>query len=134
MKNIRIFNSVAALLLALLAPLPAIAQTFWIDVRSAAEWEQGHLPQAVLIPHEAVALQIAALTTDKQADIRLYCRSGRRAGIAQAALEAQGYRRVTNVGSYENARQVAAAEQCRPPQRSATTAANMPVEESESGC
>jgi phage shock protein E len=38
----------------------------------------------------------------------VYCRSGRRSGIAQSALEEAGYTNVVNVGGLEDARNKAA--------------------------
>jgi len=40
---------------------------------------------------------------DKDTEIRVYCRSGRRAGIALAALEEMGYTNATNVGGIGDA-------------------------------
>jgi phage shock protein E len=43
---------------------------------------------------------------DKNTEIRVYCRSGRRAGIALAALEEMGYTNATNVGGINDAREL----------------------------
>lgn len=81
------------------------ADTVWIDVRSAAEHAADNIPGDLRITHVDIVDELAALVTDKDADIRLYCRSGNRAGVAQSALEAAGYTNVTNVGSIGEARQ-----------------------------
>jgi phage shock protein E len=72
-----------------------------IDVRSEEEFASGALPGAHLIPHEQIAQRIAALAPDKNTPIVLYCRSGRRSGIAQDNLLALGYTQVINAGGYE---------------------------------
>lgn len=73
----------------------------WIDVRTVQEYEAGHLPTAVNIPFDVIADNISAVTTDKNAPIHLYCKSGRRAGVALETLSALGYTNVTNEGGYE---------------------------------
>ena len=74
----------------------------WIDVRSAEEFAGGHLDNAVNIPHTEITGKIADVTTDKDAEIHLYCGSGKRAGIAREALEELGYTNVTNEGGYKD--------------------------------
>ena len=98
-------------LLVLLLALTGIAradEVHWIDVRSAEEFVAGHLSGAINIPHTEIAERIGEVTTDKNAQIYLYCRSGRRSGIAQSALQHAGYARVTNAGSLQGARNTAA--------------------------
>ncbi|TVZ39156.1 phage shock protein E [Alteromonadaceae bacterium 2753L.S.0a.02] len=74
----------------------------WIDVRSPEEYSGGHYSEAVNIPHTEIKKHIAELTTDKDADIRVYCRSGHRSGIAKKDLEAMGYTHVINEGGYSD--------------------------------
>lgn len=76
-------------------------KTVWIDVRSAAEYSDGHINGAVNIPHTEITEQISQLNLDKDTNIALYCGSGRRAGIALEALQSMGYTRVKNLGGYE---------------------------------
>lgn len=91
--------------LCLLFSLACHAQdALWIDVRTAGEYEQGHLEGATLIPHGEIEDGIAALQVAKDTPIYLYCRSGNRSGKAQERLQALGYTRVTNVGGLEDAR------------------------------
>lgn len=70
----------------------------WVDVRSAGEYQQGHVEQAIQIPHTEIADKIATATTDKSQTIYVYCRSGRRSSIAKKALEELGYTDVINLG------------------------------------
>nr|WP_311463640.1 rhodanese-like domain-containing protein [uncultured Aggregatibacter sp.] len=74
----------------------------WIDVRSAEEFNAGHLQDAINIPHEQILDRIQAVSPDKDAPINLYCRSGRRAEVALNALKKAGYTNVTNHGGYED--------------------------------
>jgi phage shock protein E len=77
-----------------------------IDVRTETEWNAGHLEGAVLIPHELIGERIIKVTDDKKAKIDLYCRTGRRSGIALEVLKKAGYEDVTNLGTMENAADV----------------------------
>ncbi|MEM7468599.1 MAG: rhodanese-like domain-containing protein [Pseudomonadota bacterium] len=72
----------------------------WIDVRTPAEYASGHVNGAVNIEFQTIAERIADVTNDKNADIRLYCRSGRRSGVAKEALVKLGYENVSNEGGY----------------------------------
>ena len=74
-----------------------------IDTRSAEEYASGHLEGAILIPHDVIADKIATVVTDKTVTIYVYCRSGRRSGIAQKSLMSLGYEHVTNLGAMEAA-------------------------------
>jgi phage shock protein E len=85
---------------------PGVSQTarqkaVWIDVRTAEEFAQGHLEGAVNIPHDEIGKRIAKLVPDKNAEIHLYCRSGRRSGLARQTLIDLGYTKVINDGAYE---------------------------------
>lgn len=73
-------------------------EAIWIDVRTVAEYQQGHKADAINIPHTSIEQSIANVTTDKSANIRLYCAVGIRAGIAKATLERMGYTNVFNEG------------------------------------
>lgn len=77
-----------------------------IDVRTEAEWVAGHLDGAVLIPHEQIGAGISKVTTDKKSTIYLYCRTGRRASIAEETLKKAGYENLINLKTVENAAKV----------------------------
>ena len=81
---------------------PEKAKGVWIDVRSAEEFNAGHLQDAVNIPHDQILARIQAVSPDKNAPVNLYCRSGRRAEIALNELKNAGYTNVTNHGGYED--------------------------------
>lgn len=78
------------------------AKGVWIDVRSAEEFNAGHLQGAVNIPHDKIIEGVKAIGSDKDAPINLYCRSGRRAEAALTELKNAGYTNVTNHGGYED--------------------------------
>lgn len=59
-----------------------------LDVRSPEEYAQGHLPGAVLIPHDQLAERLDEIDRDRW--VLVYCRSGARASKAQAVLEDAG--------------------------------------------
>ncbi|WP_233080572.1 rhodanese-like domain-containing protein [Rheinheimera soli] len=93
MKNLLI-------LLLLWGPM-VLAQSLWIDVRTAEEYKAGHLEGAINIPYDELEQKITEISADKTADIQLYCRSGRRSGIALETLRSLGYSNATNAGAYE---------------------------------
>jgi rhodanese-related sulfurtransferase len=62
---------------------------FLLDVRTPQEFASGHVPGAVNVPYDQVASHLAEIPKDK--DVVLYCRSGRRAGLAADVLAANGY-------------------------------------------
>ncbi|MGL6224271.1 MAG: rhodanese-like domain-containing protein [Steroidobacteraceae bacterium] len=68
---------------------------FVLDVRSPEEFREGHVPGAVNVPYDQIAARIAEVPKDK--DVVLYCRSGRRAGIAADVLAANGYTRLSHL-------------------------------------
>ena len=69
-----------------------------VDVRRQDEYDEGHIPGALLIPNESI--------TDKQPDelpdlnhiILVYCRSGRRSKEASQKLADIGYTNVYEFG------------------------------------
>jgi len=94
--------SVVLLLLAFSAGIQA-EEALWIDVRSAEEYHTVHVSPAVNIPYTEIVDRIGEVTEDKDALIYVYCRSGRRSGIAKDTLEAEGFTDVTNLGGLEDA-------------------------------
>ncbi len=71
------------------------ASLFVLDVRTAEEFAQGHVPGAVNIPQDQVASRLAEIPKDK--DVVLYCRTGRRTALAVETLEANGYTRLLHL-------------------------------------
>ncbi len=69
-----------------------------IDARTQEEYDEGHIPNAVLIPEYEVADRAENELTDKNQLILVYCRSGRRSKIAAQALADLGYTNVKEFG------------------------------------
>ena len=73
-----------------------------VDVRSADEFASGHIEGALNIPHDQIAKRMGELGSDRARKIVLYCRSGKRAGVARDELVASGFTAVANAGGYED--------------------------------
>ncbi len=69
-----------------------------IDVRSEEEYQTGHIEGAVCIPNEVISDQIERLLSDKEQEILVYCRSGRRSSQAVDKLLDLGYTNVKDFG------------------------------------
>lgn len=78
---------------------PVPGEPLVIDVRTAGEYQQAHVRQAINIPYNEIANRIAVFAPEHDARIVLYCRSGRRSGIAEQTLRQMGYSRIENRGS-----------------------------------
>ncbi len=72
-----------------------------IDVRTDGEFNSGHLNKAVNIPYQDIANRISEVSTNKDELIVVYCRSGRRSGIAQKTLQSIGYKNIINGGGFK---------------------------------
>ncbi len=68
-----------------------------IDVRAPAEWNQGHLPDATLIPLGELEERIGEAVPDRERPVLLYCRTGSRSRRAAEALSALGYAQPMNL-------------------------------------
>ena len=69
-----------------------------LDVRTQEEYDQGHIPSAIVISHEEIAEKAEEVLTDKDQLILVYCRSGRRSKIAAEALVELGYTNIKEFG------------------------------------
>ena len=74
-----------------------------IDVRSPAEYNTGHLQGAINLPLPQIDSLITGQVKDKNQVLLLHCQSGTRSGMAKKRLNALGYTRVHNLGSYDRA-------------------------------
>lgn len=79
--------------------------TVLIDVRSVEEYAEGALPGSIRIEPDDLHARIASVVPDQDRPVVLYCRSGRRASVAQDMLEQLGYSQVINGGGYEQLRE-----------------------------
>lgn len=69
-----------------------------LDARTQAEYDEGHIPGAILIPHDTVATAAEDALPDKDQLILVYCRSGNRSKQASQALVDLGYTNVVEFG------------------------------------
>ena len=69
-----------------------------LDVRTQEEYDEGHIPGAIVISHEEIAEKAEDVLTDKDQLILVYCRSGRRSKIAAEALVELGYTNIKEFG------------------------------------
>ena len=69
-----------------------------LDVRTQEEYDQGHIPGAILIPDTEVKEKAGEVLTDKDQLILVYCRSGRRSKLAAEALVELGYTNIKEFG------------------------------------
>ena len=69
-----------------------------LDVREQEEFDQGHVPGAILIPYTKIEDQAEEHLPRKDQLILVYCRSGRRSKIAAEALVELGYTNVKEFG------------------------------------
>lgn len=76
-----------------------------IDNRTLEEYNAGHINGAILIPFDQINDKIAKEVPDKKAHIALYCRSGRRSGIALSKLKELGYVNAENYGAMSQAKE-----------------------------
>jgi rhodanese-related sulfurtransferase len=84
-------------------PVELTAETVVIDVRTPAEYAEGHLDGAMLIDVQdpGFAETVGALPRDGV--YLVYCRSGNRAGAAIAEMTELGFTDVTNIGGLDAA-------------------------------
>lgn len=73
-----------------------------LDVRTRVEFEAGYIPDAFNIPLGTIADVIKHITTDKQAVLLVYCRSGNRSKVAARELTELGYVNVYDFGGIIN--------------------------------
>ena len=69
-----------------------------LDVRTQEEYDAGHIPGAVLIPHTEIAQRAETELPDKDQLILIYCRSGNRSRQAAEILVELGYTNIREFG------------------------------------
>ena len=69
-----------------------------VDVREEEEMAEGYIEGAVLIPLDTVESEVENKITDKDKNILVYCRSGRRSAIACDIMDSLGYKNVYDFG------------------------------------
>ena len=69
-----------------------------LDTRTQAEYDEKHIPGAVLIPYDEILDKAESVLTDKNQLILVYCRSGRRSKLASEDLVKLGYTNIKEFG------------------------------------
>jgi phage shock protein E len=99
--HVNIRRALASLALVLVGP--ALARDVLIDVRSEAEFQSGHIAGAINLPHGTIGQTIAGAQVSRDDHLILYCRSGRRSGLAMDTLKGLGFSKAENYGGLEQA-------------------------------
>ena len=76
-----------------------------IDVRSAAEFAEGHVPGAVNLDINNGSFQAKLSSLDNSVGYALYCRSGSRSAMAAELMATAGFADVRDLGALESAAQ-----------------------------
>lgn len=69
-----------------------------LDVRTQEEYDEGHIPGAIVISHDEIAERAEGMLPDKDQLLLVYCRSGRRSKLAAEALVELGYTNIKEFG------------------------------------
>lgn len=69
-----------------------------LDVRTQEEYDEGHIPGAILIPNTELEERAEKELTNKDQLILVYCRSGRRSKMAAEILVELGYTNIKEFG------------------------------------
>lgn len=69
-----------------------------VDVREQDEYDEGHIPTALLIPLGTIETDFEKIIPDKDKKIVIYCRSGNRTKTAYEKIVALGYTNVYDMG------------------------------------
>lgn len=68
-----------------------------LDVRTAYEFAEGHIENALLIPHNELGARMQELLPYKERDIIIYCHAGLRSMAAANYLLSQGFTSLYNL-------------------------------------
>ncbi len=69
-----------------------------LDTRTQEEYDEEHIPGAILIPYDEILEKAEGVLTDKDQLILVYCRSGRRSKLAAKDLVKLGYTNIKEFG------------------------------------
>jgi rhodanese-related sulfurtransferase len=76
---------------------------FLVDVRTPAEFAEGHVNGSTNIPLDQVATELEQFKGKEQ--IIVFCRSGNRSGQAKMILEQNGFKNVINGGTWQDVKE-----------------------------
>ena len=69
-----------------------------LDVRTRSEFNEGHIPNAILLPYNEIKDKAETILPDINKTILVYCRTGRRSELAAKDLIDMGYTNVFDFG------------------------------------
>ena len=69
-----------------------------LDTRTQEEYDESHIPGAIVIPHDEITDRAEEELPDKDQLLLVYCRSGRRSKLAAEALVELGYTNIKEFG------------------------------------
>ena len=78
-------------------PMEAMPNVILLDGRTQEEFDEGHIPGAVCLPNEFITAEMP-FPFEKDAEILVYCRSGRRSAEAASKLRSMGFTKVFDFG------------------------------------
>lgn len=78
--------------------MDALDDYILLDVRTQEEYDEKHIPGAILIPDYEIREKAEQMLTDKSKTIFVYCRSGRRSKLASEILLELGYKSILEFG------------------------------------
>lgn len=79
---------------------------YLVDVRTPGEFSSGHVEGSVNIPLQQLEQRLADF--EGKEPIVVFCQSGARSGRAKSILESNGFKDVTNGGTWKNVKKVKA--------------------------
>lgn len=81
----------------LLRRMDAKGDRLILDVRTPEEFQAGHIPGAVNIPHTVLPHRLDELQPYRDKEVVVYCETGVRAGIAERVLQQAGFAQVRHL-------------------------------------
>jgi rhodanese-related sulfurtransferase len=83
---------------------PESDSVVYVDVRRLDEYEEGHVASAIHIPVEELEARLAELDPYRNNTLAIYCRSGKRAAVADSILQSNGFAFTRNAGGLDSLR------------------------------
>lgn len=74
-----------------------------LDVRTPEEFDAGHIPGALNVPHDELEDRLAGLALSPREEIVVHCQRGGRAAAAESILREAGYSNVRDLDGHMEA-------------------------------
>jgi len=81
----------------LFAQLSSEAKPFILDVRTAREYKNGHIPGAINIDFRELEQRISEIQISKDSPLVIYCEHGIRADFAEMTLRSSGFESIIHL-------------------------------------